>query len=61
MNRFAAMDTCRSMIHSIEDEALGLLVASVLLQNSETFVSSIEPTDCHSEAVRNALRQIQRK
>jgi hypothetical protein len=59
MNRYAAMDTCRSMITSIRDESLGLRVASVLLKNRDTFISAIEPSECHSESIRNALRQIQ--
>lgn len=61
MNRFAAMDTCRSMVKSIRDEALGLCVASVLLSNRDTFMSSTEISECNSEAVRTALRQIQQQ
>jgi hypothetical protein len=61
MNRFAAMDTCRSMVTSIRDEALGLRVASVLLSNRDTFISDIEPSACQSESIRNALRQIKQK
>jgi hypothetical protein len=59
MNRFSAMDTCRTMITSVLDEELGIRVASVLLKNRDTFVGSTEPSECHSEAIRNALRQIQ--
>jgi hypothetical protein len=59
MNRFAAMDTCRSMVTSIKDEALGLYVASVLLKNRDTFISGIEVSECQSDSVRNALRQMQ--
>jgi hypothetical protein len=59
MNRFAAMDDCRSMVTSIRDEALGFCVASVLLNNRDTFITGVEPSECNSEAVRNALRQIQ--
>jgi len=61
MNRFAAMDTCRSMITSIRDEVLGLRIASVLLENRDTFVSGIEPSECHCGAVAAALHQIQRQ
>jgi serine/threonine protein kinase len=60
MNRFAAMGTCRSMIMSIRDEALGLHAASVLLKNRDTFASEIEASECQSDTVRNALRQIQK-
>ena len=58
MNRFAAMNTCRSMVTSIRDETLGLVVASVLLNNRDTFISDIERSECQTESVRNALRQI---
>jgi serine/threonine protein kinase len=61
MNRFAAMDTCRSMISSVRDDALGFQVASVLLKNRDTFISGIESSECHSDAIANALRQIQQK
>jgi serine/threonine protein kinase len=61
MNRFAAMDACRSMVTSIRDEALGFCVASVLLNNRDTFISGTEPSECNSEAVRNALRQVQQQ
>jgi serine/threonine protein kinase len=61
MNRFAAMTTCRSMVTSIRDESLGLRVASVLLKNHDTFISDIELSECQSESVRSALRQIRTK
>jgi serine/threonine protein kinase len=57
-NRYAAMDTCRSMITSVDDEVLGFHVAPVLLANRGAFVADIEPSECRSDAVRNALRQI---
>lgn len=59
MNRFAAMDTCRSIVTSIQDEALGLSVASVILKNRDTFISGIEASECKADSVRIALRQIQ--
>jgi serine/threonine protein kinase len=58
MNRFAAMNTCRSMVTSIRDEALGFCVASMLLNSRDTFISGIEPSECNSDAIRAALRQI---
>ena len=61
MNRFAAMDTCRSMITAIRDEGLGLRIASVLMENRDTFVSGIEPSECHCSAVAAALHQIQQQ
>ena len=59
MTRFAAMDTCRSMVKSIEDDALGFEAALVLLNNPHTFIADIKVGECRSEAIRNALRQIQ--
>jgi len=60
MNRFAAMDTCRSMVASVRDDTLGLHVASVLLKNRHTFISDLEVSQCQSEPIRIALRQMQR-
>jgi len=61
MNRFAAMDSCRSVITSVTDEELGLRVASVLLKNRGTFISGMEVSECRSESIRSALRQIQQE
>jgi serine/threonine protein kinase len=56
MNRFAAMDTCREMITSVDDETLGLQVASLVTKHNATFVGSIEPSECRSDTIANALR-----
>jgi serine/threonine protein kinase len=56
MNRFAAMDTCREMITSVDDETLGLQVASLVSKHNGTFVGSIEPSECRSDSIANALR-----
>lgn len=56
MNRFAAMDTCREMITSVDDETLGLQVASLVTKHNDTFVGSIEPSECRSDSIANALR-----
>jgi len=61
MNRFAAMDTCRSIITSVQDESLGIHVASVLLENRETFILNIEISECQCDSIRNALRQLQQQ
>lgn len=58
MNRFAAMDTCRAMITSVRDEALGLTIAPILMDSGATFITGIEPSACQSEAIRNALRRL---
>jgi serine/threonine protein kinase len=61
MRRFAAMDTCRAMVTGIADEALGLVVATLITKHKDTFISEIEPSECNSDAVRNALQQLQAK
>lgn len=61
MNRFAAMDTCREMITSIDDETLGLQVAALITKHHDTFVGGIEPSECHSDSVANALHAIREK
>lgn len=59
MNRYAAMDTCKSMITSVENEDLGAHVASVIRENqSSSFMSEIEPSQCKSENIRSMLRAI---
>ncbi len=59
MNRFAAMDTCRSLITNVTDDELGLHVATVITKHKDGFVGSIEPSECSCESIRNALRHIQ--
>jgi len=58
MNRFAAMDTCREMIVHVSDEKLGFIVARLVLDFDEHFIRSIEPSECKSDSVANAIRQI---
>lgn len=59
MNRFAAMDTCKSLIASVTDDELGLQVARVITNHRDGFAGGIEPSECNCDAIRNALRQIQ--
>jgi len=58
MNRFAAMDTCRSMVTSVRDEFLGAAIAAVLHKHRDSFISDIEPSECSSSAVASALSGI---
>lgn len=58
MNRFAAMETCRAMITRVADEGLGFRVAGVLLTYNEHFLRTIEPSECRSDSVADAIRQI---
>ena len=61
MNRFAAMDTCKEMITSTDDNTLGLHVANLVMQYGDRFVGGIEPSECKNDSVANALRKVQEK
>ncbi len=56
-NRLAAMDTCREMIYSVQDEELGLLVAEIITENPGSFLNDMEPSAIRSDVVRNALSE----
>ena len=58
MNRFAAMDTCREMIMSTKDENLGIHIANLVIKYKDRFVNGIEPSECNSDSIANALRKI---
>jgi len=58
MYRFAAMDTCKAMVRSVHDEELGLHVAALIIKHRDIFLSDIEPSECHSDAVKNALFKV---
>ncbi|OYY74225.1 MAG: hypothetical protein B7Y40_05665 [Gammaproteobacteria bacterium 28-57-27] len=55
-NRFAAMETCASMITSVDNDEFGVHVAGVIQKSPHSFVTDIEPSRCKSESVRSALR-----
>jgi serine/threonine protein kinase len=54
-NRFAAMNTCKAMITSIDEDELAQRVHDVLLQHDEYFIQNIEQTECKAVAVRSAI------
>ena len=54
-NRFAAMETCKSMIVKIEDAELAQRVHDVLVQHDTHFIQQIEPMECKATAVRSAI------
>jgi len=56
-NRLAAMDTCREMIYSVEDEDLGLLVAEIIRENQGSFGSDADPSSSRNGVVQNALSE----
>lgn len=58
MNRFAAMNTCTSMITSVTDETLGAQVATVIQKNQHDFITSIETSRCKCNAIRKTLNAI---
>jgi hypothetical protein len=58
MNRYAAMDTCRAMVKTINDQNLALHVVPVIFKPESSFLSDVEPADCSNEAIRNAIRTI---
>lgn len=58
MNRFAAMDTCTSMITSVTDDSLGVHVANVIQENQHSFVTEVEPSQCKCESIRSMLRSL---
>jgi len=57
-NRFAAMDICIEMLCSIKDNTLGILVASIILKNKDSFLSNIEIVEAKCLPIRNALTGI---
>jgi len=54
-NRFAAMNTCKLMITSIDEGELAQRVHDVLLQHDTHFIQNIEPTECQAGAIRAAI------
>ncbi|WP_289029722.1 protein kinase [uncultured Paraglaciecola sp.] len=55
MQRFAAMDTCTSMIASVNDDELGVLVADVIQRNNFDFLANIEPSRCKCDSIRRQI------
>jgi len=58
MNRFAAMDTCVEMITSVNNDELGVHVSAVLQKNRDSFINSIEPSQCKCESIRKVLNAL---
>jgi hypothetical protein len=54
-NRFAAMDTCKSMIVRVEEGELAQRVHDILIEHDTRFIQHIEPTECKAAAVRAAV------
>lgn len=60
-NRFAAMDTCKRMIYSIEDEDLGVLVSTIISSNANSFLKQLEPSQCQSNAIRVVVGNVKQR
>lgn len=60
-NRFAAMDTCRSMITSVLDDDLAQRVHDVILELPYSFIESIEESSCKATAIRAALAALKQQ
>ena len=59
MNRFAAMDTCVSMIDFVvAGDPVGAAVASVIALNPEHFLKAIEPTSLKNAEIRAGVQSI---
>ena len=58
MNRFAAMDTCSSMICSVTEDELGVHVTAIMQRNNHSFITDIEPSQCKSDPIINFLRSV---
>lgn len=54
-NRFAAMDTCKVMIASIQDSGLAQRVFEIMIENPSYFMENIDPLTCRSPAIRQAI------
>lgn len=54
-NRFAAMDTCTSMIVRIEEGELAQRVHDILIEHDTHFIQQIEPNECKAAAIRAAV------
>jgi serine/threonine protein kinase len=56
MNRFAAMDMCGKMICSVNEEPLGSIVATLINKYPDSFVVSIEPSNCPNRSIVCAIK-----
>lgn len=58
MNRYAAMETCSTMICSVSDDDFGVHVAAIMQRNEHDFISSIEPSRCKCKPIVNYLKSL---
>jgi serine/threonine protein kinase len=55
MNRFAAMDTCRDIVVTIDDNETALAVCEVLAKHRDSFIGATDPAVCKNALIRRHL------
>jgi hypothetical protein len=58
------MDICSTMIYSIHDESLGIMVASLISSHATSFIadkSRLDISKCQNKAIRIAVEHIQNR
>jgi len=59
LHRFAAMDTCRTMIESINSDGLALPAVDVIEKyKNSSFVEGIESSSCKHHLIKNKLKEL---
>jgi serine/threonine protein kinase len=54
-NRFAAMDTCKKMIASVQDAGLAHRIFEIMMSTPAKFFQDIDPLTCRSRAIQEAI------
>ncbi len=54
-NRFAAMDSCKIMIASVQEGGLAQRVFEIMIQYPNYFMENIDPFACRSQAIQQAI------
>jgi serine/threonine protein kinase len=57
LNRFAAMDTCNTLVADVDEPNFAFLVAEYLRENPASFLAKLEPQRCKHAAIREALKK----
>jgi hypothetical protein len=60
-NRFAAMDTCKAMIASIQDVELAQRVFEIMMEHPSYFMENIDPLTCRSPVIQQAIATLKAK
>lgn len=54
-NRYAAMDTCKVMIASVQDNGLAQRVCDIMIQYPNRYMENIDPLSCRAPGIRQAI------